>query len=266
MKKILLLLSLLFSVSYGGGTAYAQECAVSLTGTYLLNPESGEGLYDAFVFDGAGKVGIHAFTGFKGDFFQIGDTVIVYPDKSLFVFLRKDAHTLVGISTWVKDQVFKRMENDTILTPAQSRHPEYAAQFYEFYTLTGRDEINLSTYLNIYMDSSLQASLKKLCGEGFPKACITLANALMLGSPELTASLRGTPVENRKAAPNKEIIDYFRKAIELNEPEAIAQLGAYFLMLGHRDKALKLFEIGCELGHSGCCFSLADLALEQEEN
>lgn len=243
----------------------AQQCSVSLTGTYQLDPASGEGMYDAFVFDGAGKVNIRSLIDYKGDFLQIGDTIVVYPDKSIFTFLIKDDRTLVGINTWVKDQVFRRMENDTLIIPAQPRDQSYADQFYEYYVLTGRDAPSLSTYMRINMDSAIQIPMKKLCDEGFPKACLTMANALMMTSPELAAYLRGTSGENKKMAPNKEIYEYFVKAAELNELDAIAQMGAYVLMLGHKDAAKMIFEKGCELGHAGCCLSLAALEIESDE-
>jgi len=243
----------------------AQECSVSLTGTYKLDSASGDGFYDAFVFDGAGKVCIHTFSEATGDFFQVGDTVIVYPDKSIFVFLKKDEQTLLGINTWVKDQVFRKMENDTVIVPMQTRDPHYAAQFYDYYKLTGRDVPSLSTYMSLNVDSTLRASMDKLCDAGFPKACITMANALMLTSPELANFFRGETTENQKMAPNKEIFDYYMKAIELEELDAIAQLGAYFLLLGHKEQAIKVFEKGCELGHSGCYLSILGLELDQEE-
>lgn len=262
-KLLITIVAVLISFLYT--TGQAQECSVSLKGTYQLDKEVEGGLYDAFVFDGSGKVGIHTFTESKADFFQIGDTIIVYPDKSLFVFLKKDENTLIGINTWVEDQVFRRMENDTVIVPMQSHGEDYAAQFYEFYKLTGRDAPGLSTYMSLAMDSTLQASMNRLCDGGFPKACITMANALMLTSPGLGEYFRGSSDGNKKMPPNKDVFQYFVKAIELNELDAIAQLGAYLLMLGHKDEAIKVFEKGCELGHSGCCLSFAGLQIDWEE-
>lgn len=241
----------------------AQDYSISLYGTFQLDTSVSEGIYDALVFDGAGKVDIRSLVDYKGDFLQIGDTVVVYPDKSIFTFLVKDENTLVGIDTWVKDNVFRKMENDTITSPAYNRPPEYAAQFYEFYCLTDKKALDLSTYISVYSDSALQASMKKLCDEGFPKACITLANALMMNSPAM-GSLFKNDEEKTKMAPDKLIVDYYIKAIELNELDAIAQLGAYFLILGHQEQAIKVFEKGCELGHKGCCLSLFGLEYSEE--
>ena len=256
---------ILFLFLLGTVRTYAQECSVSLSGTFQLDSADG-GLYDALVFDGAGKVTIHSIVPGTGDFLQVGDMVVVYPDKSMFKFIRKDDHTLVGVSTWVQDQVFRRMENDTVVTPRQPRDEKYAELFYEFYTLTGRDAPGLGTYFSITMDSDLRASMDMLCAEGFPKACLTVANALMLKSPELAAYMRGTADENQKGMPDKEIFDYFMKAIDLNEMDAIAQMGSYFLLLGHKTEAKKVFEKGCDLGHSGCCFALAGLEIGEEED
>jgi len=263
MKQVfLIILSFFFFITH----MYAQEYSVSLSGTYQLDPELGEdGIYDTFVFNGAGKVTIHSLTEFRGDFLQIGDTVIVYPDKSLFTFLKKDDQTLVGIDMWVKDQVFRKMENDTVITPLQNRNANYAAQFYEYYALTGREAPTLATYMNIAMDPVIQESMRKLCDKGFPRACLTMANALLLTSPEVAAYFRGSTSENKKMPPNKEIFQYFMKAIELDELNGIAQLGSYFLMLGHTDEAVKVFEKGCELGHNECCISLINIEIIKEE-
>jgi len=265
MHKILQLVFFSCYIFYFGGYVYGQEPSVSLLGTYQLDKSSGEGFYEAFVFDGAGKVVIHSLMDYKGDFLQVGDTVVVYPDKSLFVLLKKDEQTLVGVDRWNKDLVFKKMENDTVVAPAYEQDPEYAKQFYEFYTLTGKGEVNLGAYMEIGMDPDLNASMRRLCEEGFPKACITMANTLMLTSPEMAAYFKGSTKEDEKYSPNKEIFQYYMKAIELGEMEAIAQLGAYFLLLGHKEEAQKVFEKGCELGHSGCCFSLVSLEMAEEE-
>ncbi len=264
-NRIVLLVTVFVLSTYSFGHLAAQDYSVSLSGTFQLDKSVEEGFYEAFVFDGAGKVGIHAFGEYKGDFLQVGDTVVVYPDKSIFTFLLKDNKTLVGIDTWVKGQVFRKMENDTIIAPMQNHGAEYAAQSYEFYTLTGRKALDLSTYLSINIDPELNASMKRLCEEGFPRACLTMANALMMNSPALASLFRNSEGEEQKYPPNREIVDYYIQAVELGEQDGIAQLGAYFLLLGHVDEAKKVFEKGCEMGHSGCCLSLLNLELDDEE-
>lgn len=264
MNKTVLFLVFLFLAICSSRHITAQDYSVSLSGTFKLDTLVKQGIYDAFVFDGAGKVGIHPFGEYKRDFLQVGDTVIVYPDKSIFTFVMKDENTLLGIDTWVEGQVFRKMENDTIITPMQSRAPEYAAQFYKFYILTGRGALDLSTYLKINMDPELNASMKQLCENGFSKACITMANALMMNSPALASLFKSPGDEEQKFLPDKEIVEYYIKAIELEDPDAIAQYGAYFLLLGHKEEAKKIFEKGCELGYNQCCFSLLGLELEDE--
>ena len=246
----------------------AQECSMTLTGTYQFHPqEEDASMYDAFVFNGAGKVNIQSISHAQADFFQVGDTVVIYPDKSVLIFLLKEENTLVGISTWVKDHVYKRMANDTITSPPADQIPQHASLFYEYYKLMNRDAPSLSTYMEIISDTALRDSLDRLCNEGLPKACITMANALMLDGTDLLSLLLAPEAskEQQKKAPNKEVLRYFTKAIELNELDAIAQLGAYLLLLGHKEQAIKVFEKGCELGHPGCCFSIAALDLGKEE-
>ena len=189
---------------------------------------------------------------------------MVYPDKSIFTFLVKDENTLEGIDTWVEGQVFRRMENDTIVTPMFSRKPEYAAQFYEFYTLTEGKALDLSTYLKINTDTELNASMRKLCDDGFGKACLTMANALMMNSPAM-ASLFSNSGEEKRYPPDKEIFDFYIKAVERDEPDGIAQLGAYFMLIGYKEQAKEIFEKGCELGYNACCLSLLGLELSNED-
>ncbi len=260
MKKKILLLTVLFCAAY----SHAQDCSIALTGTFQLDPTVETGLYDAFAFDGAGTVKIHAGLEFRGDFFQIGDTVIVYPDKSVFTFLMKDERTLVGLDTWVKDQVFREMENDTVIAPVQQRAPEYAEQCYEFYKLTGKDNPGLLTYLDMHVDSVLRMSMDTLCEKGFAKACIVLANTFMLDSPALTSYFAGTYDENEVMVPDEKVVYYFRKAAELNSLDAMAQLGSYYLMLGDKEAARETFEKGCLLGHLECCLAGVALDMEQE--
>lgn len=266
MNQIKLFVLTILSLFGINSAAYAQECSITLSGTYQFHPQGNDAtLYNSFVFDGAGKVDIQSLSHAKGDFFQVGDTVIIYPDRSTFVFLLKDENTLVGISTWVEDLIYKRMENDTVAPPAVIRDPRYASLFYEYYKLTNREAPTLFTYMNINTDTTLRESMERLCDEGLPRACITMANAFMLSSPELLSLLHDPSEVKEKSAPNKEVLNYFAKAIELNELDAIAQLGAYLLLLGHKEEAINIFEKGCELGHAGCCFSLAGIELQPDE-
>lgn len=265
MSKIkLFFIIIILSGPYRIEYVNAQNPSVSLSGTYIIDADSENGLYDTFVFDGAGKVTIHSFLEAQGDFFQIEDTIIVYPDKSTFIFILKDSMTLVGISTWVQDQVFRKMENDTVISPVTNRNSNYAALFYEYYLLTGRDAPDLSTYLNLNTDPDLNATMKRLCEDGFPRACITMANASMMNSPEIFSFLKDSSNDKKKASPNKNVLYYYAKAIEQNELSAISQLAAYFLMLGDKERALQLFEKGCEMGLQDCCFSIAALQFDLE--
>lgn len=265
MNKKTRIVIIILSAFYCSGFAYAQQCSVTLSGTYQLDPSSEKGFYDTFVFDGAGKVTIHAGLEGNGDFFQVGDTVVVYPDKSIFTFLKKDEKTLVGVNSWVEGQVFRKMENDTVVAPAQKPGPDYADQFYKYYVLTDRDGPSLSTYLSLSMDPTQQAGLKELCDEGFPKACLVMAGVLMMGGPEITSFLLQDSDGTEKMKPNKDIVAYYTKAIQAGELNGYAQLGAYYLMAGDEDKARKTFEKGCDLGDLNCCLSLADPSFDSEE-
>lgn len=255
---------IIISSLYCAVSIHAQDYSVSLSGTYRFDSQSEGGFYDAFVFDGAGKVQIHAFMRSKGDFFQIGDTIIIYPEKDALVFLKKDDQTLVGITTWIEDHVFKKMENDTVIPPSQHRSENYAALFYEYYTLVGKESPELSI-LNIRMDTSYHTLMKKLCEKGFPKACITMANASMLSGSLLSLLIQDSPNGDQEIPIDKDVVEYFTKAIELNEPDAVVQLGAYLRLIGHEEEATLIFEKGCELGYRECCLSLTGFQLEWDE-
>ena len=76
-KYILFLLGIIAS-----GVFNAQEADNNLQGYFMT--QSKESLYSYFAFDGNGKVDIAGYG--KGDYFVKGDSVVVFPDKDIFIF------------------------------------------------------------------------------------------------------------------------------------------------------------------------------------
>lgn len=105
MKKSCLLL-LLISFS---NLINSQVIDNNIQGYYQAKSDSN--MYSFFEFDGNGKVNIVGLG--TGDYFTKGDSLIIYPDKSIFKFKIKN-NTLVGVSNWVKNETWSR--KDTIVT------------------------------------------------------------------------------------------------------------------------------------------------------
>lgn len=222
-------------------------------------------MYDSFVFDGAGKVTVGSFLNTAYDFFQVGDTVIVFPDKEIFVFLKKDDRTLQGISTWVKGSVYTLLENDTI-APATPRpdNETHLKQYYRFYQLLGNGAPSLATYMQLNTDRELNAAMNTLCDEGFSKACLTLANAEMVDGV-LMKYLMDPSTDKKPLPANMRVVAFYERVIKLNDPNGYIQLGAYYTMLNQTEKAKAIFEAGCENGIAQCCFALAGFDIESRE-
>lgn len=97
MKKFISYLLIFLSIF-----SFAQKPDNALQGYYGIKGNGG--LYGSFNFDGNGKVLIGDMA--HGDYFTRNDSLIIYPDKDIFIFKIKGKE-LHGISTWVENEVWK---------------------------------------------------------------------------------------------------------------------------------------------------------------
>lgn len=232
MKNKLALL-LLFLSSY---IVSAQNADNSLHGYY--EADNDKVLYDSFSFEGNGKVLISGMD--YGDYFTRNDSLIIYPDKSIFIFKIKN-DKLIGISNWVEKGSWTHKKEapeiqklyDSVSTQKK------AGLLAKYYDQTK----NLS---KVGYDISGKIS-EKLCKEGLAKACMNLFGSKMI---EYTPGLLSEPekIPLKKLKPNLELILLSERIIELGEPEGYTLLGSYYYTLGLKKEAFEAWDEGEKKG------------------
>ncbi|MCH5721240.1 hypothetical protein [Niabella hibiscisoli] len=218
-------------------------------------------MYEYFAFDGNGRVDIMGMG--NGYYFQKDDSLIVYPDKSIFKFVIK-GDKLYGASEWVNGYVWEKVKDTTVETlrtdPGAS--DRVAGLLYQYYNIKkGGSELSL---LFEGPDSSYENTLKNLCDSGLSKACLDYAGLKTLEDMGGIAALYSSQKQMKKRAPNQEILDIIYRAIELGDTNGYEVLGGYYAAIGDIEMARESFELGEELGCGKCSMALFSLNLEEE--
>lgn len=235
----------------------AQEITNRLQGYF--NATSDTLLYNYFSFDGNGKVDITGMG--DGYYFQKGDSLIVYPDKSIFKFLLKD-DKLYGVSEWVNGGVWQLVKDSVV----ESRRTSAEAADRIAYLLNQYYEIKEQHETKFLMggDDSYMGKMQVLCDSGLSKACLDYAGLRIIENMGgVGAFLDDTKVEEKKEA-DPAILDILEKAIRMGDMEGYAVLGGYYATLQNAEKARELLEKGGELGCRRCVWAAFSLALEEE--
>lgn len=234
----------------------AQNISNLLCGTFSFSStgEEDSAMYDAFVFDGAGKVKIETFMETECDFLQIDDTVVVFTDKDLLLFQLNEDNRMLGLSMWIKDKEYRKVENDTVSCRQSDQNEKWLSQFYEYYRIMKNEDGGLLSFFSLKADTDLENRVKQLCENGFSKACLTMANLSMMNDKNLWLLFSNS---TERMAPDPDVVGFYEKSIELGDLEGYTQLGAYYTMLNMDEEADKLFEKGCELGQKDCCLAKA---------
>lgn len=221
--------------------------------------ESDSNMYSFFDFDGNGKVNIAGLG--TGDYFTKGDSLIVYPDKSIFKFIVK-GKTLTGVSKWVGNKAWVR--KDTITTNNRkdaALSQNTAALLFEYYKLTGSAK-TLDFMLDEKINDSHTEKISLLCNKGLGKACLDYFGILLIQDQGLGSLLK--PEKSTKAkSPNKEIIALGNKIIAQGELEGYTVLGSYYYILGDQKKAEELLNTGADKGSQKSAMALFQLEIGQ---
>lgn len=252
MKKSCLLL-LLISFS---NLINCQVIDNNIQGYYQAKSDSG--MYSFFEFDGNGKVNIVGLG--TGDYFTKGDSLIIYPDKSIFKFKIKN-NTLVGVSSWVENETWVR--KDTIVTNNRkdaALSKKKAVLLHEYYKVADTKSV-LDFMLNDAAAKAQTEKISKLCNQGLSKACLDYFGILLMEDQGLGAIL--DPQKNEKAkTPNPEIIALGNKIIAQGEPEGYTVLGTYYYILGNKEKAAEQWNIGVSKGSQKSGMALFQIEME----
>lgn len=225
----------------------------NIQGYYQAKSDSG--MYSFFEFDGNGKVNIVGLG--TGDYFTKGDSLIIYPDKSIFKFKIKH-NTLVGVSSWVENETWVR--KDTIVTNNRkdaALSKKKAVLLHEYYKIA-----NIKSSLDFMLDDAAAKAqiekISKLCNQGLSIACLDYFGILLMEDQGVGTLL--DPKKNKKTKSlNPEIIALGNKIIAQGEPEGHTVLGAYYYILGNKEKALEQWNIGVSKGSQKSGMALIEM-------
>ncbi len=235
MKNIVLLLVVAIS-----GVLYSQKADNSLHGFY--EEKGDKTFYKKFEFDGNGKVMIAGMD--EGDYFTRNDSLIIYPDKSIFIFKIQKNGNLKGISDWVEKGVWTFKKDSVVenkrLKPEQAL--KKASLLAEYYDKTkGKSDIDM-----LFSDETPKIN-EDLCNKGLSKACLNLFGLKML---EYTPGLLGESdkIASKKLKPHPELIALSKKIVALGDAEGHTVLGSYYYVLGLKEKADEEWEKAIQKG------------------
>lgn len=223
----------------------------NLHGYYKLATKSG--FYDAFLFDGNGKVKIAPFYQ-EGNFFQKGDSVIVYPDKSLFVFKIKQ-DSLIGLGDWVENDKWVKVKDSII---PNNRTDEKVALKKANLLNQYHSVLEGKSPLLALMDEKIHVKYDSLCKEGLGLACMQMIGIRTTKSVGLK-NLLGKRDTTKVYTPDAKLLDYAEKAYSLGEVEAYSALGAYYILINKPKEGKKYLKIASENGSVKASLALAEL-------
>ncbi len=256
VKLNMIILSYLF-VSF---TTHAQLPDNGLNGHYKAQTDST--MYSFFEFDGNGKVSIMGMG--NGDYFVKGDTLYVFPDKSIFKFKIKQ-DMLIGVSDWVTDGVWVKNKS----TVESQRKDEITAKktaslLHDYYILNKN-----GNPLEALLDSNegqYTQSIMSLCDEGLSRACMDYFGLQLSKDPSIMGAITKGEKNNTNAlTPNPDLIKLGEKIIALGEYEGHTLLGYYYFITGNNSKAKDEWEKGSEKGSMKATLSLMQIIDDQED-
>lgn len=223
----------------------AQKADNNLQGYFMTNAK--ETLYPYLAFDGNGKVDIAGYG--KGDYFVKNDSVVVFPDKDVFIF-KISKSRLTGISSWVQNTKWD-MKKDSI---AENNRKDDAlakknAQLLDEYYRKTRAKSKSNDFDKLFDDSAMgnySKTIDDLCTRGLAKACMEkLGIMVMQDAGGMGAILKNKP---KKLKQNPEIIKLGQKIIGMGEIEGHTVLGSYYHSLGDKTKAEKEWQKAVDKG------------------
>jgi hypothetical protein len=227
MRKHFLLFTLFVSM---GLFTRAQQLKADFCGVY----ECPASLYERFEFFGNGKVRIGAsIDDVLRDFFQYNDTLVVYPDKSMFRFIVQPDGSLKGVDDWVADSIWHRVKDDTVqcgrgAAPA----PEKLQQMYMYEQVMRQSASKTRTEAD---NEQIMKTLETLCAQGYGKACNSLGMLYLF--------TRGTA----------EGLAVWEKGCLLDDANCCKNMADTYREKKDIAKAKMYYEKACALGDFGAC-------------
>ena len=257
MKKTAIIIAL-FVITVG----QSQTINNNLQGYF--KDTKGESFYSYLSFDNNGKVGIIGLEG--GDYFIKGDSLIVFPDKSIFKF-KIENDKLIGVSNWVQDGVWQ-LQKDSIAT--NNRKDDALAEkravlLNEYYEKTRMKDNQMAMLFDKQLMLDYKKTIESLCDRELPRACMEWFGL------QLVEEMGGfeAAMNPKKAKPMTEspaIIALANKIIDLGEVEGYTALANYYTILKQNDKANETLEKAISAGSRKAALQLLLNDAENEDD
>lgn len=218
-------------------------------------------LYESFSFDNNGKVKIGLFG--VGDYFYKEDSLIIFPDKSIFKFkIVRD--TLIGASEWVKGGVWIKKDSTIINSRNDSaKSLNNALLLNEYYEETRLKLNSMDMLFDENLQNNYTETLNSLCNKGLGRSCLELFGMKLLKE---MGGIKATMNRNNitPKIENPELVAFAHKIIDMGEVEGYTALGSYYLTLGLKDKALEQYDKAIEKGSSNSAVARMNVSLMEE--
>ncbi len=248
MKKLILIALLI------NANVYAQNTHNQLLGKFESNNEST--FYKTLSFDNNGKLTIDGFA--SADYFIVGDTLIVFPDKDLFKFVMKE-NQLYGVSNWVKDGVWKKTDDQVIDQRTDAKKAtEQAALLNEYYQKTRKNINQMEMIFDKNLFKQYQTTLEDLCNKNLLRACKEYFGTLTL---EQTGGLESALSNNntKEVKPNSALEKVIEKVKTLDKNEGFYLEASYLIMIGKTKEGQELMGFVASTGHQEAISQLFNL-------
>lgn len=221
----------------------------NLNGYYKLVTKSG--FYQSLLFDGNGKVQIAPLYQ-KRNFFQRGDSLIIYPDKGVFIFkIKKDS--LIGLGDWIDNNKWVKVKDSMVTN--NRLHEKVALKnanlMNQYYSI-----LKDKSQLLALMDEKIHVKYDTLCKEGLGLACMQMIGIRTTKSVGFK-NLLGKKDTTKVYTPDAKLIDYANRAYKLGEVDAYSALGAYYILINRPKEGEKYLKIAAKNGSAKAGLALS---------
>lgn len=239
----------------------AQNTDNTLQGYYVA--QSDTLMYSHFEFDGYGKVDIMGMG--KGDYFTKGDSLIIFPDKSILKF-KITENSLIGTSDWVSNGIWTKKDTLVINNRKDDISAKKTATLLHEYYVLNKNGNPLEALLD-NMEGEYSKKIKTLCDKGLSRACVDYFGLLLSQETGvMEAILSGEKTNKDSTTPNSELVKLGEKIIVMGEYEGHTLLGYYYFIIGDKNKAKTEWEKGAEKGSMKSSFAIYEIEFEKENN
>lgn len=256
MKYNLFLILLLNSIILN-----AQNVTNQISGKYVSENKST--LYQDFEFDNNGKVFIAGMS--NGDYFIKGDTLIIFPDKSMFKFLIKN-NVLYGVSEWVKNGKWVRNKEKVIDNRKDNTIAQKNAELLnEFYEKTRMQDNQLKILFDENLQNEYLKTIENLCDRGLVRACkeyFGMETLSLLGGIEQV-------LENgnkNEVTENPKLMKIAENVIKIDPAEGYNLLFLYYTITKQTEKANEASEKAISFGNKETILTKMNMELANSSN